>query len=455
MARTRDDGRNGESFGRVALLCVLVLGLLACPGAEPVGPESPPNLVLVSLDTLRADHLGLYGYARDTSPNLDALADRSVVFEMALSHSSHTAPAHRALFQARTVSRTTQTHPVLAEVLAEAGYQTAAFTGAGKVSAKLGFDRGFQHFEEEIRGFGASFPRIESWIEAEASPPFFLFLHTYDVHLPYDPPPPFDTLFSDDYEGPVAGPRTREIVRKVLRYGEYEDYEGELELTPEDRAEMVALYDGGIRYTDRFIARLEAALRARGVWDDTVVAIVSDHGEEFWDHDSLAHGLTLYQEVLHVPLILRLPGAFGADSAGRRVAEPVRLMDLAPTLLELAGVEPPDAFRGRSLVPLLDGEALPAAFFLGEIDQATALVRHPWKLIRRPRLQHSELYLLSEDPGEVDDLAEARPGRTRELEGELRRLMKAPDRGRVEPVNPARVDDDELREQLRALGYVE
>jgi arylsulfatase A-like enzyme len=438
-----------------ACLALLFLALLPAVGCSDPAAPARPNLVVVSLDTLRADHLGLYGYERGTSPHLDALAETAVVFDNAFSHSTHTAPAHRALFQSRVVSRTGADQPVLAEVLGAAGYRTAAFTGAGKVSAKLGFDRGFALFHEDIRGFGASFPRIERWLREEAETPFFLFLHTYDIHLPYDPPPPFDTQFAaDGYAGPVEGPRTRELVRKTLRLGEWAHFEGDLALDASDRAQMVALYDGGIRYTDQFIGRLEAVLRERGLWEDTVVVVTADHGEEFWDHDSLAHGLTLYQEVLRVPLVVRWPGA-PAGVAGRRVPDAVRLMDVAPSLLELAGVAPPPGFQGRSLVPWLRGETLPPAPVLAELAHSRTWIRHPWKLIHHPREKRSELFELASDPGEQTDLAAERPGRRGQLESELRQALAAADRNPVEPVNPTHVADDELREQLRALGYVE
>jgi arylsulfatase A-like enzyme len=177
---------------RILLIPCALLLLQACSRPDLVKPR---NVILISLDTLRADHLGLYGYSRATSPHLDSLARESVVFDSAIAQSSTTSASHRALFQSKLASQTTPRGRALATVLEESGYRTAGFTGAGNVSAKIGFGIGFDIYEGDREGFSRSFPKAEGWLREQGDAPFFLFLHTYDPHLPYDPPAPHSTLF--------------------------------------------------------------------------------------------------------------------------------------------------------------------------------------------------------------------------------------------------------------------
>ena len=171
------------------------------------------NLVVISLDTLRADRLGLYGYARDTSPNLDAWSSEAFVFERATSAGNATVGAHRAIFQSQTASRAIATGdktPTLAAILRSRGFRTAGFTDGGTMAASIGFDRGFELFDDTNRGLGESLPKLLPWLEkvAAGEAPFYLFVHSFDVHLPYDPPAPFDVQFMPDYRGIVQGDTT-------------------------------------------------------------------------------------------------------------------------------------------------------------------------------------------------------------------------------------------------------
>ena len=317
----------------LALLCSLLGVAPACDGELP----EPRSIILISLDTLRADHLGTYGYERPTSPNIDALAASGIVFERAISQASSTLPAHRALFQSVPASEASPQNTALAEVLGSHGLRTAAFTGGANISRAFGFDRGFSSYVDDPRGFGETFDAVEIWLRQNGQEPFFLFLHSYDIHLPYDPPPPFDTMFGEDYTGEIEGGRTREVLRRTRRLTE-EGWTDRAALTEADKERIVSLYDGGIRYTDQFIGRLTLLLRELSLADDTVVVLFSDHGEEFWEHDSVLHSHTLYDELIHVPLIVALPGS---ELAGTRVATTVRLMDIGPMLLDLLGIEDP------------------------------------------------------------------------------------------------------------------
>lgn len=431
----------------------LSLVLASCHDTPPV----PRAVVLVSLDTLRADHLGTYGYDRPTSPNIDALADESIVFERAITQASSTLPAHRALFQSREASRAGGGATALAEVLERNGFRTAAFTGGGNVSAAFGFDRGFERYVDDPRGLGQAFDAVELWLRDHAEERFMLFIHTYDIHLPYDPPAPFDTRFDPDYTGEIDGAKTRAALRKQRRLREYADFDGShddpVALDAADRHKIVALYDGGILYTDQFVGRLLLLLRELGIRESTALVLFSDHGEEFWEHDSALHSHTLYQELLHVPLIVSLPGDW---RAGARVDTPVRLMDIAPTVLDLFGIAVPASFRGKSLVRLMTGDARDHAGALSEIRDLRSWIAWPWKIVVRGSgaAAQTRLFDLDDDPGERRDVSRDHPDVVVRLREAMQRNASAGEAPFVAEVELDGVRPD-LMHQLEALGYVD
>lgn len=405
------------------------------------------SAVLLCLDTLRADHLGSYGYPFETSPSIDALAAESVVFERAIAQSATTLWSHRALFQSRLVSRTAADAPVLAEALAAAGLRTAAFTGGGYVSAEFGFGRGFERYEEDRGGLAVSLPKAEAWLRERDGEPFFLFLHTYDTHLPYDPPPPFDTMYGDAYQGPVTGGSSRSLLRQQ-RGLDGVDRGAASPLTAADRARLVALYDGGIRYADDWVGELRGMLERLGLAETTVLVLYSDHGEEFRDHGSWIHSHSVYDELVRVPLIWHEPGL-----APHRVSSQVRLLDVAPTLLETLGVRAAAGFAGQSLVPLLAGGRGDHRPAVSEMGRHESLAVYPWKLIRgvgAPRL-----FDLSSDAREQRNLAAQEPDRVAELSRALELAIGsgAADRS-VDEIERVGVDPA-LTERLRELGYIE
>jgi len=424
-----------------------------CDGAD--SSERPPALVLVSIDTLRADRLGVHGYERDTSPVLDRWARGAVVFDRAHSLSNETVSSHHGLFQSKLPSRALRRprKPTLAGILREAGFRTAGFTDGGPMSAAYGFDRGFERFDAENVGIAQSLPKALAWIDemAGSGAPFYLFLHCFDVHLPYDPPPPWDTRFAPDYAGSVRGDRTRALLRRVRGIFEFRGERG-FDLPAPDREKVSALYDGEIAKTDALLPPLLDRLDRPDLRDRTLVVILSDHGEEFWDHGSVLHAHTLYQELLHVPLMLRIPG-----TAGRRIGEPVSLIDVVPTLLDLLGVAAPEALRGRSLLPLVEGGEWAERPVLGQALSSSiplqSVIVGSHKLIRRGRGESVELYDLETDPRERTDLADQRPALRRSLVAVLDRLELAADR--PQPFEDADALDGATRERLRALGYLD
>jgi hypothetical protein len=359
----------------------LALCVLGCD-REAGGPPAPAagGYILISIDTLRADHLGLYGYQRDTSPFLDALGARSVVFDHAFAQIPGTLPSHMSLF----TGLYPEEHGVyppdgvlpegivsLPELFRRAGYRTAGFTEGGYVAGRYGFARGFEEFSDAHTGEESDVERTLqrglSFLERHGAEPFFLFLHTYAVHDPYRPPPGYAERYWQ--EPPVdTFPPTGPELTAYNRRG------GRPPLPPRAVEYYQALYDGSIRYVDDVLARFFARLEAMELAASTTVIVTSDHGEEFLEHGRFVHE-QVYRESVHVPLLV-----YGPGFRPRRVGTPVELVDLAPTLVELARLKAPaaaSAFSGETLAPLIRGGPEPrraSAYAASFLDPVRTLV---------------------------------------------------------------------------------
>lgn len=497
----------------------LLAGLAGCGGDEPPtasgpsGPGSPAapraqarapagapaavvrNVVIVSIDTLRADRLGPYGYQRPTSPNLSALAQKSVVFTRAQSQSAQTAPSHASLFtsaygethglinvhgdasQMRTLPAGLTT---LAEVLQRSGLETAAFVSDGNLTRGMGMSRGFALWDEKNEDVSGRVAALLGWMQSPDRKRFLAMLHTYQVHAPYVPPADVAQRFIDKgYSGPLLARLQRYWTlpwEKQWAGGVGADYwEGMLEYTADDVRFLSDLYDGEIAYADDVLRRLFQELLAGERSKDTAVVVLSDHGEEFRDHGKFQHD-QVFQELIHVPLLVRVPSAATRVPWTGEVAAPVELVDVAPTIAELLGVDATEAgWTGRSLVPLLDplrraasGDPERAQFseLSMETDHGEKVFRtvtwHGWKYIHgeQPGMQAKWEWLfdLSKDPHEkADRLADTGPEVVSML-AELRRrldehtqvcLERAASAGASESVSVP----DELRENLNQIGY--
>jgi arylsulfatase A-like enzyme len=430
-------------------------GAFAAPRLEGRGARDGRfNIVVISVDTLRADRLGAYGYARrPTSPRLDELAARMVRFEWAISQAPWTRPSHLALFTGRyPVPRNDTNLRPISELLWHEGYRTLAITGGGQVDSRFGFDRGFESY------------RMADWLRAPemvfasvgdpGGAPFFLFLHTFEVHEPYT-----DRRFVDGMPaGRVGSEFTKDFVQ-TTRPG----------LTAEEKELASALYDGDIAFTDQQLGAFFDAAERAGWLDDTIFVLTSDHGEQFWEHGAWGHGQSLYDHQLHVPLLVHLPPALAAARSltvgpGAVIGDQVQLVDLVPTLLELAGSRPPGPLDGRSLVPLLDGRGLPAgqAFAEGTNIRETerrGLRTSRYKFIHSiprgphdPALERFELFDLRDDPAERVDLAARHPDVVAGLAATVRLLSRGATL-EFEGEVPVGTDPD-LVEELKALGYI-
>ena len=419
-------------FTFILVLAAICTGLAAVGGwryARASAPATGP-IILISIDTLRADHLPAYGYHNVRTPAIDALATDGVVFERAYSHAPQTLPAHVSLLSGQLPFETGVRDNVgfavkagerlLPQMLRERGYTTAGIVSAFLLRKETGIGQGFDVFDADmpaapadtnigqVQRDGAESESIaEHWLQSYGSGRAFLFLHLYEPHKPYAPPE---------------------------RFSHY---------TP---------YDGEIAYSDEIVGRLVKYLKSHQLYDRSTIVLVSDHGEGLGDHGEQEHGLFLYDEAIHVPLSIKQESNAGA---GRRVADLVQHIDVVPTILDLVKAPVPGNLRGRSLKPVLDGtghltaaavysEALYARYHFGW-SELTALTDERYRYINAPK---DELYDLQRDPHERENIAGDRTQARLALRGALDRLAA----GATIPA-PADVPAD-ARERLQALGYV-
>jgi arylsulfatase A-like enzyme len=446
---------------RAALAAFLpALALAVGTGCGLLRPRQTPNLVLISIDTLRPDHLGCYGYARPTSPAIDVLAARGVLFEDASAPSPWTLPSHASLltglyprrhglesydFQLPAAVHT------LAEILAPRGFSTAAIVNSHHLGEDFGLQRGFAHFVYVQENVGDIEPsRVEeealAWLGRGPGTPFFLFLHFYDVHSDYRSRPEYEQRFSRPYRGGADG-----TTDQLMEYRA-----GRLELGPDDAERLRDLYDAGIRQMDDGIARVLEALRMAGHLERTVVVLTSDHGEEFLEHGGVLHGRTQYQEVIRIPLILAGPGL----PAGVRVPEMVSLVDVKPTLLGLVGVPAPPDLDGIDLAPAWadPGRRAPERFLFAEADHNSGVTEGNRRAVRGRRYKlhydmisgNARIFDLEKDPKELSAMAPEALPEGKELMQQLRESMLTKHQREKRAPLPAR----EV-ERLRSLGYLQ
>lgn len=471
MTALRLKKRERTGFGsslRLAWLLIAAFAAALSGCCEPPSEIASPirKIVLISLDTLRPDHLGIYGYPRETSPRIDAFARQSFVFDRTLAPAPNTPPSQMSMMTSLYPGRHGFTGngdrlapgiETLAERLRDAGLRTAGFVDGGYLHAAFGFNRGFETYDHQGGGLAEILPRALRWLDAHGEEPFFLFLHTYDIHAPYFSPPPYGGMF---HERPYTGDLIPTVERLEALFLE------QAALDPEDIQHLVDSYDEGIRYTDALIGRLLDDLEERGRLDDTLIILTSDHGEEFGEHGSLIHWQLYYQPNLRIPLIVRPPG--GTDGP-LRIADPAELIDILPTLLALVGADPLDEAQGRSLVSTMsakrDGSSRNA---LAEESDRVALAwwPDPKRLPLRSVMQGDhqlifnvlqagwdELYDVAADPMAQHDLALEKP----ELAARLRALGLQGMRNN-RPIEAERgsrelILSPKIHHQLQALGY--
>jgi choline-sulfatase len=463
----RRDRRQRPGLRAPGFLAALLIGLLSgC--TESSTPPKPPNLVLITLDTFRTDVLGTYGCREGLTPWLDRFGEEAVVFERATAPIGSTFPSHASLFTGLYPSR----HGVrsnadglegrfttLAEILQANGYETAAFSSMPTMLRRGGLGQGFAvtngakaepgHFllaGEEINGLAIS------WLEQPHPAPFFLWLHYAETHSPYRLTNYAREYFEEtDYEGPLSEGASTQLFYSLGR---------EIPWADEERAALRRLYAGEAAQLDLLVREVMDKARQLQLLEDTLVVITADHGQALGEHDQVGHGFLLWQPVVHIPLMIRLPA--GAGRAPGRIPSRVSLIDLLPTVLEMLDLEAVEAVEGRSLMPALEGQAMPSRPYYVEARDLDTNARWPEgdaaalavfledsKAIWRP--DGFEVYDLDQDPLESGSRDSPLP---EHLRTELLRLAigfheQSVVSGPTEKLSP------EVEEELRALGYIQ
>ena len=426
--------------------------------------KKPPNVVLIVIDTLRRDHLGCYGYGRDTSPRIDQFARDAIRCDDMIAASSWTIPSMMSIFTGLPPSLHQATFgstfgagiTTLAESLSGCGYQTTGIAANPFAKSINGFAIGFDSYIDysgvvaEISKTGAAPPpwavrtsdavtRLASqWLERrDANAPFFLYAFYFDPHADYVPPPPYDTMFDRDYAGSVKG-NIMSLPNQTL--------------ADRDKEHVRALYDGEIRSTDEQVGALIAKIDALGLSRDTIVIITSDHGEELWDHGGTLHGHTLYDELVRVPFIIRWPGHL---DGGKSISGQVSNMSVMPTLLDAIGVQVPTQCQAPSVLECLQGKPLPAQRVFSETDyqglDLTSVRTLTQKIVINREKGDRRVFDLAADPGEQHDLSSSHPPWADELYASYEAWTKTNTEIRS-AMSPARaIDRDE--EMLKQLGY--
>ncbi len=414
-------------------LLPLALCTAGCAGQTD---DVPRNLIVISIDTLRADRLGCYGYERDTSPALDAFAERAVRFQHAVAESSWTLPSHFSLLSGLYPSthgvvdptlRPSDETPLLAEKLRDEGFYTFALTGGGWLTPDYGFGRGFLAFEGRRRGLQTILDEARATIAAaHGERPFFAFLHTYDVHCPYDPGEPWASRFNSEDASPIE---------TEGRCGN-PDFNA-MDLSPAEVRFLSDRYDASVRRADDELGAFLRFLEDEGVLADTVVVVTSDHGEEFDEHGSIGHEGTLHREVLEIPLLIYAPGQPpGVET------RPAGLVDVVPTVLALLGLEASAELEGEPLLgPSAPSEAAPYRYselaWNGDLESWLGPDRH-WIVDRATGT--ATLFNLERDPGEHAGTPTEPP------DFALRRVRRRAVRSGPAP-------EGATAAELRALGY--
>jgi arylsulfatase A-like enzyme len=460
--------RSGTERTRRPRLAYFVLALgsaVACPASGRSSPEAPlahPNVLLITLDTTRADHLGCYGYARPTSPNIDRLAGGSVVYTRAIATSSWTLPSHASLFTGKFPTshgavqdpegplRLTQAIPgpeswgryrvhglppeqiTLADLLVSAGYTTGAVVAGPWLKRVFGLAKGFQYYDDaEISGVSGRLAEQVTdaalrFVAKRKEGPFFLFLNYYDPHYPYSPPAEYAQMFLEDLARERVG--------------------------GDPNARTRTLYDAEIRYMDHHLGRLFDELHRRDLYDESLVIVTSDHGDLLGEHGQMGHGFHLFQGEIRIPLIVKHPRD---EFVPERRAETVQLIDVLPLILERLAIPPPSGIQGGAPPdvghPIL-AEVYPRSDSDRFVGSWRALIDGDLKFLWNSRGEH-RLFDLKNDPGETANLVVSQPDRAAVMESILARYLESlpPPAAR----GPEGAIDAETREALRRLGYFE
>ncbi len=441
-----------------ATLCVV----LAIGCSKPADQISRPgcNVILISIDTLRADRLGCYGFTRETSPNIDRFRADGALFSRTIAQAPSTMASHASIFTSLLPSHhgafisgprpLPDSCTTMAELLREAGYGTISFNDGGQISAEFGFDQGFDRYvclpndQRDIYNFRYTVKMAGRWMSEGGRQPFFLFLHTYHTHHPYTPDRKYLDELGVTYSGSLPDQITPQIHRDI--------YDGRIQLTSEDGDYFSSTYDAEIRQMDHAFGRLVELLKEQGLYREALIILTSDHGEELGEHGRWGwHSHTLFEELLRVPLIIKFPGN---EFAGAVVEQQVRSLDILPTILDTVDVVAPEILEGRSLLPLLQGREDGPRPALSQIDMPhvpVCLSFDGWKYYPANGTYAGALYRIEDDPLEGRNLVYLNPETAREMKRLLDSLLTQ----RPEAAGTEVLLSESVTEQLKKLGYLD
>ena len=465
-----------EGFRRKTAIVFLALAAVCnilSTAQNFVAVPSHPNVLLILADTLRADHLSCYGYHRQTSPNIDKFADECVFFEKALSNSPWTKTTvgtiltsfypheHGAFKWADDLGNANLT---LTEIFRNKNYRTFAAQANRIITSLYGFHQGFQVYEEMTNDLAENLTdEFVTWLDRNKRRPFFAYLHFMDTHYPYKIPEDYERTFANEDQSHL---NLDKLIAQDIRLLT------EMGMPQSDKDHIVNLYDDSIVYFDNHFGRILDVLRANQILDNTVIVLLSDHGEEFWRHGSFGHGHTLYNELLHVPLMIRYPTILPV----KEIPYPVQLIDLYPTILSLAGIGFDHEIRGKNLLPAIlnDRESERVIYFEGLLrgGEKRGVSKDGWKLIQNtaekynsmffeplgiftkfkyPELEKEyELYDIREDFNEMQDLFNSR----KDIFKETKQLLQMFKRDNLLLQEQKQLQLRKKLEDFKSLGYI-
>jgi choline-sulfatase len=465
------------------VMVLVVLSIISCSNTKYKGY----NILLISIDTLRADHLSCYGNPNMTSPTIDKFSKNSVLFQSHFSQAPTTTASHMTIFTSlypsahglknwedQKINASTKSLSdkikTITEILAEKGYNNYSYNGGGNISHLLGFGRGFKIYRENAEY------EILDWLDNPPPSPFFIFFHTYQVHDPYNPFKPLDKLFDPDYTGKIISSAEDMTSTLKNKYGYNNDDFMSVRDTfwnslnksdyPREVHHMESLYDAEIFEVDLFLNKLFKKLKELGVYDKTIVVLLSDHGEEFYEHKDFLHE-RLYNETLHVPLIVDVPG----NKTGI-VSSQTRNIDVMPTILDIIGISKPKDIQGEKITNLLFGGSVSDRLIFSEsqdLRQSKSIqTDNHYKLIYNQNsylpdktpvfkeLPPLELFDIGKDPGESDNLFSTMKNdkTTKELLTHLKGFMDQNEKLSKYSKGSKIKYDKETEDKLRSLGYI-
>lgn len=416
------------------------------------------NVILISIDTLRADLLSCYGYDKMTSPNIDRFSEDSVLFKKCIAQAPSTLASHASIFTslipshhqasfARMIALPKEIRTIT-EILKAKGYKTISFNDGGQIAPDFGLDQGFDVYRSTNKKkatlyFSDIVKKSINWIVRNSEKKFFLFLHTYETHSPYTPKKKYLDLFEENYSGSLPMHTSDRVAQRINN--------GKIKVTKEDTLHIINTYNAEIRAMDESFGIFIDFLKKKELYDKTIIIFTSDHGEEFYEHGVMAsHSHTLFDELLHIPLIIKFANS---KFASREIKNLVRSIDMMPTLLDIVSIKIPENLEGVSLIPMIKGRSKNEDLFaISERDMIETLQDECWSIMYdKWKLYNSRLYDLEKDPFERIDIssehAELKTTLRKKAIQFIKQIRITQQKEKVE------LDETEL-EKLKALGYI-